>query len=72
MTHANEALAQRVAKLREIDATFSPAVREALRLAELFDDIKPEAFSLPMSDKLDAFRPLNVNRMLINAHQKLG
>lgn len=67
MTNANQPLAERVATRRDTDTVFSPAVAEALRLAELFEDVTPEHFGLPVADTLDGFRPMSVNRMLFKA-----
>jgi hypothetical protein len=67
MTDAKQSLADRVADCREANPGLSPAVVDALRLAEMFDDVKPEEFFLPASETLGAFRPLDQNRMLVRA-----
>ena len=48
----------------EADMCFSPAVLEAMRLADLYADFVPETFTLPTSDTFDAYRPVEMNRML--------
>lgn len=67
MTNAKQPLADRVATRRDTNAVFSPAAAEALRLAELFEDVTPEQFGLPVADTLDGFKPMSVNRMLFKA-----
>lgn len=67
MTIAKQPLADRVAGRCHVNSGFPPAVVDALRLAEMYDDIKPEEFSVPTSGTLEAYRPLNMNRMLYKA-----
>lgn len=69
MSYLKQPLVERVARLSTTEAYFSPAVAEAMRLAELFDDIKPEQFWVPTSDTLEAFQPENANRMLAKISQ---
>lgn len=64
MIDAKQTLVERASIRRECDAGLSQAVIDALRLAEMFDDIKPEEFGVPSSDALGSFRPQNMNRML--------
>lgn len=67
MSSADQALLTRVATLRDGDADFSPAVADALRLADTYRDIQPELYSLPTSQTLGTFRPMNANVMLYRA-----
>jgi len=64
---SDQALTDRVAKLREGDAELNPAVADALRLADAYRDIKPELYTLPTSQTLGTFRPMNANLMLYRA-----
>ena len=62
---ADTSLAAQVSSRLKAETDFSPAVVEALRLADLYADFVPEAFTLPTSDTFDTYRPLEINRMLM-------
>lgn len=49
-------LSDRVSCCLSQSKPFSPAVTEALRLADLYEDVRPEVFTLPASDTFDAYR----------------
>jgi hypothetical protein len=59
-------LVEQVSSHCDADLGFSSAVLDALRLADLYADFAPEAYTLPLSDAFDAYRPLELNRMLID------
>jgi hypothetical protein len=62
--NTDDTLVGRVKDCIDPGSTFSPAVLEAMRLADLYSDIEPEEFHLPANDSFQTFRPLELNKML--------
>lgn len=60
-------LTERVKDHVSVDKTFTPEVLEAMRLADLYSDVQPEEFYLPVNDSFHSYRPLELNKMLAKA-----
>ena len=61
----SHALADRVAARMGQTPEFDPAIVDAMRLADMFSELKPEEFAVPVSDTFELYRPVQVNRMLV-------
>lgn len=60
MTHQHGTLTERVVEMLNEQPSLPKEVVDALRLAEIYDDFRPEEFSRPITDSFQIFRPFDL------------